>query len=288
MSIVAGPKIIEDGLILYLDASNQKSYPGTGNTWFDLSGNGNHAILNGNSNNPVWNSSGYFYFPATTTGVNGGMVINNSSTLQYIYKTTVELFFTLETKTLGDSDWMSIFSRGIDVNNQIPGIAINQNNSQFRYLQIKKPESFNSSVDLFTDYTGNTWYHVVLVLSEPSFGYLNTLQVSTSPTSTSINMSLEDDTETSINIVDSSFPLTLGLESNTSINVIKDSFPLFFGLDSGGEAGAPSNSFPIYLGLNSVSEMFKGKLTMVKVYNRALSPSEIKTNFEAFRSRYRI
>ena len=39
--------ITENGLILYLDASDTNSYPGTGTTWFDLSGNDNHSTLNG-------------------------------------------------------------------------------------------------------------------------------------------------------------------------------------------------------------------------------------------------
>jgi hypothetical protein len=32
-------------LILYLDAANPRSYPGTGGTWYDLSGYGRHATL---------------------------------------------------------------------------------------------------------------------------------------------------------------------------------------------------------------------------------------------------
>jgi len=36
-----------NGLILYLDASDINSYPGTGTTWYDLSGNDNHSTLNG-------------------------------------------------------------------------------------------------------------------------------------------------------------------------------------------------------------------------------------------------
>jgi len=39
------PNIITDGLILCLDAANQKSYPGSGTVWYDLSGNNNHATL---------------------------------------------------------------------------------------------------------------------------------------------------------------------------------------------------------------------------------------------------
>jgi hypothetical protein len=46
---------IRNGLLLYLDAGNSNSYNGTGTTWNDLSGNGNHAtLINGvgyNSNN---------------------------------------------------------------------------------------------------------------------------------------------------------------------------------------------------------------------------------------------
>jgi hypothetical protein len=37
--------IATDGLIIHLDAANTTSYPGTGNTWFDLSGNGSHAFF---------------------------------------------------------------------------------------------------------------------------------------------------------------------------------------------------------------------------------------------------
>ena len=37
--------IVTDGLKLWLDASNPASYPGTGTTWFDLSGNGNNGTM---------------------------------------------------------------------------------------------------------------------------------------------------------------------------------------------------------------------------------------------------
>lgn len=42
--------IISDGLSIYLDATNSASYPGTGTTWFDLSGNGRDF---------TWNSVSY-------------------------------------------------------------------------------------------------------------------------------------------------------------------------------------------------------------------------------------
>jgi hypothetical protein len=43
-----GPEIVTDGLILYLDAANKKSYPGSGTVWNDLSGNAiNGTLTNG-------------------------------------------------------------------------------------------------------------------------------------------------------------------------------------------------------------------------------------------------
>jgi hypothetical protein len=38
-------RIITSDLLLYLDAGNTSSYPGSGNTWYDLSGNGNNGTL---------------------------------------------------------------------------------------------------------------------------------------------------------------------------------------------------------------------------------------------------
>jgi hypothetical protein len=57
MGVFAGPEINESGLVLALDAANTKSYPGSGTTWTDLSGNGNNLTL---TNSPTWYNSGYF------------------------------------------------------------------------------------------------------------------------------------------------------------------------------------------------------------------------------------
>lgn len=42
---VVAARIITTDLLLYLDASNTGSYPGSGNTWYDLSTNVNHGTL---------------------------------------------------------------------------------------------------------------------------------------------------------------------------------------------------------------------------------------------------
>jgi hypothetical protein len=53
MGISYNTSIVRDGLVLYLDAANKKSYPGTGTSWTDLSGAVNNGTL---TNGPVFDS----------------------------------------------------------------------------------------------------------------------------------------------------------------------------------------------------------------------------------------
>jgi hypothetical protein len=56
-----GPRISRDELVAYYDATNPKSYPGSGNTVYDLSGNGRNGTL---TNGVAYSSNnrGYFIF----------------------------------------------------------------------------------------------------------------------------------------------------------------------------------------------------------------------------------
>jgi hypothetical protein len=67
-----GPRIITSGLALLLDAANRTSYVGSGTTWSDLSGNGNHCTF---VNTPSW-SNGVFTFNGSS---NYGTITNNST-----------------------------------------------------------------------------------------------------------------------------------------------------------------------------------------------------------------
>ena len=64
--------VVPTNLQLYLDAGIPSSYSGTGNVWYDLSGNGNDVTMQ-NSGNISWNNNGYFtlsssgYFNNTST-----------------------------------------------------------------------------------------------------------------------------------------------------------------------------------------------------------------------------
>jgi hypothetical protein len=54
MGISGGPDIIQDGLVLVLDAADRNSYPGSGTTWRDVSGNNITGTL---TNGPTFNSA---------------------------------------------------------------------------------------------------------------------------------------------------------------------------------------------------------------------------------------
>jgi hypothetical protein len=77
MAFNYSPKIVTAGLVMYLDAANTKSYPGTGTTWTDLSLGGNSGTL---VNGPTFNTAngGNIVFDGTNDRIDCG----NASNLQ--------------------------------------------------------------------------------------------------------------------------------------------------------------------------------------------------------------
>ena len=80
MGLSHSPSIVTDGLVLALDAANVKSYPGTGDAWTDLSGNGNTGKL---ENGPIYDSanSGSILFDGTNDYVDCGPASQIGSSL---------------------------------------------------------------------------------------------------------------------------------------------------------------------------------------------------------------
>lgn len=69
MSATYNTSIIKNGLQLYVDASNTKSYPRSGSVWYDLSGNNRNGTMTGS---PTWASN------------NGGVIqFNGSNYVQF-------------------------------------------------------------------------------------------------------------------------------------------------------------------------------------------------------------
>lgn len=93
MGIAYNTSIVRNGLVLHLDAANTKSYPGSGTTWTDLSGNGNTGTL---TNGPTFDSAskGSLVFDGIDDSVN----LNSSAqfgpdtlyfTIQTIYRSNI-------------------------------------------------------------------------------------------------------------------------------------------------------------------------------------------------------
>ena len=118
---VLGPNVVTDGLVLYLDAGNTKSYPGSGTGWIDLSGRVNNGIL---ANGPTFDSSngGSIVFD----GSNDYTDVADSSSINF---GTNSFSFNFWIKSTQSSAYAGLIGKygltgGYDINMQVNG-AIN-------------------------------------------------------------------------------------------------------------------------------------------------------------------
>ena len=102
MGLNHSPRIVTNGLVLALDAGNTKSYPGSGTTWTDLSGQGNTGTL---TNGPTYNSGngGSIVFDGTNDYVDCG----NLSSVQITVGTIAAWF----NATNGNSGFNGIIAK---------------------------------------------------------------------------------------------------------------------------------------------------------------------------------
>ena len=155
MSTRYNPSIVRDNIVLYLDAANTKSYPGSGTTWKDISGKGIDGTL---TNGPTFDS-----------GNKGSIVLDGSN--DYIQlPTNSNLTFT------GDFSYETWLMTDVQpASNHIwstPGDQTFQFNSGtiIYYSTITGGQSFGSL-------SNNTWTHYVITRSGNTLtGYLNGAQ----------------------------------------------------------------------------------------------------------------
>jgi hypothetical protein len=91
MSLGHGASIVRDGLVLHLDAANPKSYPGSGTTWYDISGNEYHAALTGtyeyaSDNSFLFNSGAQLDGDGRATVDFGASSVATAVTVECIFK----------------------------------------------------------------------------------------------------------------------------------------------------------------------------------------------------------
>jgi hypothetical protein len=145
-----GPKIPYDkDLVLNLDASNQRSYLGSGAAWNDLSGRGSNGTLSSTGNSLTISGSGStidsLYFNGSA---NASLVTGN-----FNYSTNARTIIVWARATSFNT-WGHPFSYGTNASNQATGIA--QNNGSAWGTYISGVDFINSAYTIST----NTWYHV--------------------------------------------------------------------------------------------------------------------------------
>jgi hypothetical protein len=147
MGFYRGPSIIKDGLVLYLDAGNVKSYPGSGTTAYNIVDTNIFTLRNGLTFNS--NYGGYF----DSDGSNDGLDTPDASNLDLVN-------FTLEGWVWWDQhkNFGSLLVKG-------PGGNGNLFNYCFFFYSGSIVVGFGNGSSFYNVSIGtpsiNTWHHIV-------------------------------------------------------------------------------------------------------------------------------
>ena len=250
--------VITDGLVLKVDASNNSSYPGTGTTWFDLSGNGYNGTL---TNGALYSSE--FGGVITFTGSNSQYVsfgdpietrLTSSNAITY------QIWVRGESGSAGNAGIVPTFNKLI-YNNDFAGITTEMyllgaggttigNDGIYSYVNYA---SDSGDMDAFSTTTGTimttgSWYLVSV-----------TAQLGTTIGTLYNNNQLYNSQNQFDNVpnFENSASLELGRSYNEPITVV-----------------------------GTINNYLNGKIGAFYVYNRQLSQAEIVANFNVTKARY--
>jgi hypothetical protein len=249
-----GPKIVTDGLVLCLDAANRKSYPGSGSTWYDLSGNNYHGSING-----ATFADNTFNFDGTDDYID---LSSHASNLIFDSPVTINSF-VFPTSDISVSNTILSLSNGIsDISTdnldgfymRYGAVTTSMTNETFTLQKSVNQQTPNvqSTVNVDGDLSlGNTYRNK----------WVNYVARSNS---TSWNIKVND---TSLTLTGSSY-------WNGNL----------FGF---GEDIIPKSKVGIGCILrDDVVQVFNGKIAMVSIYNRELTDAELTQNYNALKGRY--
>ena len=252
------PRITTDGLVLCLDAGNPLSYPGTGTTWTDLSGNGNDGTL---VNGVGYNGSngGSLVFDGVDDNCNFGNIFNNVFA-------GVDKKFTISTFV----KYNNLLENGNNILSKNGDSNFSENQRQIIFL-VRNPSNAYGSMELeffayfnlaVTSYRGyrtvnaniqtNQYYNFVISYdgsydSAERFGlYVNGVRYAVTPTFT--------------------------------VGSWGDIQPGNARMSVGAMIGEQVTNSPIALS--------NGNIAQASIYNRALSATEIQNNYLATKGRY--
>lgn len=253
MAVAYNPQIVSNGLVLALDAGNTKSYSGTGEIWYDLSGNGNNATKTNNAGyggQVTYDSSGFFDFsmnsPAVTAGANAGNGFYMSSVI---------------VPTSGSFTINSVIRRNLTVKAEGDRETIFSN---------------TGSADGWRFGIGSGGYLYYLIGGAGGVGY----QEGTLGGSNLNNGNWH--------MVTAVFDRAAQLGSYTVYGYIDGVSSGSVAIS----AGASGNiAFPSYIpgvGYGGCCDIFAGQISIVSAYSRALASAEVRQNFNALRGRFSI
>jgi hypothetical protein len=170
MSVSGGPDIVENGLVLCLDAGNPKSYPGSGTTWTDISRNSNNGTL---TNGPTFNS------------LNGGNITFDGSDDHIVIPTNTVIDnalagqFTFEIWLMplnAGARYGKFFGKG-NYYNRINGIGGDFNQAGPNYdISFQYRDASSNAAGVFTGFVSyNNWFHIVVTRNSANLmsGYNN-------------------------------------------------------------------------------------------------------------------
>lgn len=244
---IATKGIIQNGLVLNLDAGVSDSYPGSGTTWTDLSGNGNNGTLtnmsatpfdSGNGGSIVFDGNNDYVSTEESFLPNNLFADSNGSW-------TVSAWFKFPVTPIGsktsNASWAIIGRAGgiATAGTFILYVGSETDTTYGAYAPFKTAVTIRGAVTVMSDSVNtDTWNNIVLTWNESNgFYYFNN-------------------------------------ESGT-LNIGSASLQTYSNMYIGSNPSAtPSN------------HMFSGNISIVKIYNRALSPQEIQQNYNALKGRF--
>jgi hypothetical protein len=225
MAISRGPKIVTNGLVLALDAADRNSYPRSGTSWLDLSGNNNTCTL---TNGPTFSNTngGNIVFDGTNDYVTRSSVATNLSagvSMEMVFKSTdmnsrAQGF--MQYNILGTSYYINFYTDGT---------------GKLRWetwVPVPTGGAFYSSTTL----SNNTWYHAIGTYNSNGSSVLY------------INGS----------------------------NVGNGSY----------SAASYSSTYTTTFTIGEYAGYLSGNVALTRIYNRALTATEVLQNYNATRSRF--
>jgi hypothetical protein len=158
MAVIYSPRISTTGLVLTLDAANVRSYPGSGTSWFDLSGNGNNASMFGSVPYET-DVTQCFNFATATGGASASSSLGFTFTSNMIPTTgNFTLSFWVKNPN-SSSGQVGLFSNAGGANGYRFGIGLNG-----IYFLIG-PTYTEGGINFITAISSSTWNSVVAVYS---------------------------------------------------------------------------------------------------------------------------